>query len=258
DADHYGPAAAGYRPGAGRSSGGRLSARRAGRPGGDLRGGEVHHARRNLGLLLLDPGRGGRPQCIAQARDGDAAHGRHGGCASGARLGAGQPRRAGRKSRRGDRKAGKAARREAADAARGGEACILCADGSRCGAGLRARVGGDCRELRPPGGTGRHGCLHREAGPTGPVTAATLASRSTAKTGTSSVLEPKSWRTPVTSTISLGAGISAAAARNSSMDPNGSAVPYVNPVGTLMSGRYGASLPDRNAVLLSNPSADSD
>ena len=35
---------------------------------------------------------------------------------------------------------------------------------------------------------------------------------STAKTGTSSVLEPKSWRAPVTSTISLGAGISAAAA----------------------------------------------
>jgi hypothetical protein len=66
---------------------------------------------------------------------------------------------------------------------------------------------------------------------------------STAKTGTSSVLEPKSWRAPVTSTISLGAGISAAAARNSSMDPNGSAVPCVNPVGTLMSGRCGASLP---------------
>jgi hypothetical protein len=36
---------------------------------------------------------------------------------------------------------------------------------------------------------------------------------STAKTGTSSVLEPESWRAPVTSTISLGAGISAAAAR---------------------------------------------
>ena len=66
---------------------------------------------------------------------------------------------------------------------------------------------------------------------------------STAKTGTSSVLEPKSWRVPVPSTISLGAGISAAAARNSSMDPNGSALPCVNPVGTLMSGRCGASLP---------------
>jgi hypothetical protein len=41
----------------------------------------------------------------------------------------------------------------------------------------------------------------------------------------------------VTSTISLAAGISAAAARNSSIDPNGSAVPCVNTVGTLMSGR---------------------
>ena len=66
---------------------------------------------------------------------------------------------------------------------------------------------------------------------------------STAKTGTSSVLDPRAWRAPVPSTISLGAGISAAAARNSSMDPNGSAMPCVNPVGTLMSGRYGASLP---------------
>jgi len=37
--------------------------------------------------------------------------------------------------------------------------------------------GGNCRELRPPGGTGRHGCLHREARPTGPVTAATVAPR---------------------------------------------------------------------------------
>ena len=35
---------------------------------------------------------------------------------------------------------------------------------------------------------------------------------STAKTGTASVLEPRSWRAPVTSTISLAAGISAAAA----------------------------------------------
>jgi hypothetical protein len=67
---------------------------------------------------------------------------------------------------------------------------------------------------------------------------------STAKTGASSVLEPRSWRAPVTSTISLGTGISAAAAHNSSMDPNGSAVPCVNTVGTLMSRQMlGASLP---------------
>jgi hypothetical protein len=80
---------------------------------------------------------------------------------------------------------------------------------------------------------------------------------STAKTGTSSVLEPRSWRAPVTSTISLGAGISAAAARNSSMDPNGSAVPCVNTVGTLMSGRCSVLLcPDRNAVLFSDSLAD--
>jgi PhoU domain len=77
---------------------------------------------------------------------------------------------------------------------------------------------------------------------------------STAKTGTSSVLEPRSWRAPVTSTISLGAGISAAAARNSSMDPNGSAVPCVNTVGTLMSGRCSVLLcPDRNAAVFSDP-----
>jgi hypothetical protein len=57
----------------------------------------------------------------------------------------------------------------------------------------------------------------------------------------------------VTSTISLGAGISAAAARNSSMDPSGSAVPCVNTVGTLMSGRCSVLLcPDRNAVLFSD------
>ena len=74
---------------------------------------------------------------------------------------------------------------------------------------------------------------------------------STAETGTSSVLEARAWRAPVTSPISLGAGISAAAARNSSMDPNGSAVPCVNTVGTLMSGRCSVLL-DRNAVLFSD------
>ena len=57
----------------------------------------------------------------------------------------------------------------------------------------------------------------------------------------------------MTSTISLAAGISAAAARNSSMVPNGSAVPCVNTVGTLTSGRCSVlPCPDRNAVLFSD------
>ena len=65
---------------------------------------------------------------------------------------------------------------------------------------------------------------------------------STAKTGTSSSWTPGRGgrRCP---RRSRWARISAAATRNSSMDPNGSAMPCVNPVGTLMSGRYGASLP---------------
>ena len=50
-----------------------------------------------------------------------------------------------------------------------------------------------------------------------------------------SVLEPKSCRAPVISTISVGAGINAAAARTSSGVPNGSDVPWVNTVGTVMS-----------------------
>ena len=39
------------------------------------------------------------------------------------------------------------------------------------------------------------------------------------------------------STISVGAGISAAAGRSSSMVPNGSEVPWVNTVGTVMRDR---------------------
>ena len=129
--------------------------------------------------------------------------------------------------------------------------CLLCADGSRF-AGRRARIGGDCRELRPPGGTGRHGRLHRQARPTGPVTAATVAPRPPPRPAHRAYWNPgRGGRR--TSTISLGAGISAAAARNSSMDPNGSAVTCVNTVGSLMSARCSALLcPDRNAVLFSD------
>jgi hypothetical protein len=57
---------------------------------------------------------------------------------------------------------------------------------------------------------------------------------STARAGTSSVLDPRSCRAPVISTISARAAISAAAARSSSMLPNGSAVPCVKTVGAAM------------------------
>ena len=54
-------------------------------------GREVHHAGRHLGLLLLDARRRGRPQPLAQARDGDAAHRRADRRAQGAGVGPGQP-----------------------------------------------------------------------------------------------------------------------------------------------------------------------
>ena len=60
---------------------------------------------------------------------------------------------------------------------------------------------------------------------------------STASAGTSRVFEPKSCRAPVISTTSVGAEISAAASRSSAGVPNGSEVPWVNTVGTVMSGR---------------------
>src|ERR1700739_3488702 len=56
---------------------------------------------------------------------------------------------------------------------------------------------------------------------------------STASTGTSIVLLPRSCRAPVISTTSVGAGIKSAAACTSSMVPKGSLVPWVNTVGTL-------------------------
>ena len=121
DADHYGAAAAGYRAGAGRRSRRRLPARRAVRPRGRLRGGEVRHARRDLGLLLLDPGRRHRPQPVLRKHAMEML-------LTGDTMDAHQAldwglvnRVVPAEARRGDRHAGKAARREAAGAARGGK-----------------------------------------------------------------------------------------------------------------------------------------
>ena len=69
-------AAAGDRARAGRGGRRGLPAGRAMRPGGGLGRREVHHAGRDLGLLLLDARRCRGAQPAPQARDGDAAHGR--------------------------------------------------------------------------------------------------------------------------------------------------------------------------------------
>jgi Enoyl-CoA hydratase/isomerase len=49
-------------------------ARRAVRPSGRRRGGEIRHEWRDLGLFLLDAGRRGRPEPAPKARAGDASH----------------------------------------------------------------------------------------------------------------------------------------------------------------------------------------
>ena len=151
-------------------------ARRAVRPGGGLRGGEVHHARRDLGLLLLDPGVAvgrnvSRKRAMEMLLTGDMvdAH-------QALDWGRAQPRRAGRALvAETGRLARQLAEKPPVQLAAG--SCSTRRWISVWRRPTSSRLGGDCRELRPPGGTGRHGCLHREARPTGPVTAATVAPR---------------------------------------------------------------------------------
>jgi enoyl-CoA hydratase/carnithine racemase len=58
----------------GARGGGRLPARRPMRPRGRVGVAQVHHAGRHLGILLLHARGRGRPQHLAQARNGDASH----------------------------------------------------------------------------------------------------------------------------------------------------------------------------------------
>jgi hypothetical protein len=107
----------------------------------------------------------------------------------------------------------------------------------------RARRGGRGRASRPdavPGSArleppGLRLDLHRAAG--GAVVPSPMASRVAATAARSNRPRRRSWPAPSTTIIWVGAGISAAAARSSSIDPNGSAVPCTNSAGTARRGK---------------------
>ena len=141
-----------------------LPARRPVRSRGGLRSGEVHHARRHLGILLLDPGVAvgrnvSRKRAMEMLLTGDLIDARR--ALDWGLVNRVVPAEAGGGALqlRGE-SPGEAARHDG-----GRKARLLSADGPRDRQGLRPREPGHLLELRPCRRARRHGRLHRQAPP---------------------------------------------------------------------------------------------